>query len=95
MENAYFSAQFLILALTLAVLFRERLLQKVFSLPGRKKKGCHSQEVAQLSSVLSGPVLEESKACELNCMAPVKCDYCYLGAFCKFMNALSSRLKPN
>lgn len=38
--------------------------------------------------MLSGSVLKEFGVCEFNCMAPVKCDYRYLRALCKFMNAV-------
>lgn len=44
--------------------------------------------------VPSGPVLEESEAWKLSCLAPAKCDCCSLRALCKFVNTLSPRLKP-
>jgi len=55
---------------------------------GQKKRERNSEDVVQVLSVLSKPVLKELEACEFNCMAPVKCDYCYLRALCKFVNTM-------
>lgn len=66
----------------------KQLLWKVFFSPGQKKRERDSQDVVQVHNVLSGLVLKEFEACEFSCMAPVKCDYCYLRALCKFMNTV-------
>lgn len=66
----------------------KQLLSEVFLSAGQKKRERNSQDVVQVLSVLSGSVLKEFGVCEFNCMAPVKCDYCYLRALCKFMNAV-------
>lgn len=93
---AFLLVFFTFLGLTLAIFFSETAIMRSVPVTCSKENGLKFPRSSAASPrVPSGPVLEESEAWELNCLAPAKCDCCSLRALCKFGNTLSPRLKPH